>query len=155
MQIARICKTSIILLLAIIFLVNMIGCGKERQPIMSVPTRDVRTIISAFQEQILKPAGVPLTEAQENRIKEEFNPAAPNDMRPVLGAFTKEQKEIFVNSFRKYLRWTLHPLTKSQTERIMSIGPGSKELSWAEILDEKQLQIMMEKRMREMQKKRM
>lgn len=105
----------------------------------------MRAIISAYQAQLLKPAGVPLTAEQEKKIAETFNPDSPADMRPVIGVFTKEQKQALVDYTRKRLGKTWHPLTKSQAARIMAIGPGSKDKSVQEILTRKQSQSLMER----------
>ncbi len=64
-------------------------------------------------------------------------------MRPVMGVFTKGQKQALVDDIRKKLGKTWHRLSKSQASRIMAIGPGSKDKSAPEILSEKQRQILL------------
>ncbi|MDP2983400.1 MAG: hypothetical protein Q8O92_08730 [Candidatus Latescibacter sp.] len=110
------------------------------KPVATAPATDPRVIIAGFQD-LLKPAGVPLTDKQQERIMEVFDPAMPYDIRSVFGVCTPEQKRVFVNMSRKLLAKSKYPFTGSQESRIMALGPGSKEKSWLEIFTPEQLQI--------------
>jgi hypothetical protein len=140
-------------IMAIILMVIM-GCGEnkkaesqntnnpENKPVAQAPAADPRVIISGFQME-LEPAGLPLTVEQQELITKAFNPATPDDMRPVIGVFTKEQKKVFANIFREIFSKSVYPLTEDQETRIMNLGPGSADKSWVEILTKEQVEIMM------------
>jgi hypothetical protein len=108
--------------------------------VISGPATDPRVIIAGFQ-QLLEPAGMPLTDKQQERIIKVFDPASPYDYRAIFGVCTQKQKMVFVNNFRKNLDKSQYPLTDSQESRIMALGPGSKEKSWREILTPEQTEI--------------
>jgi len=110
-------------------------------PVASAPTVDPRVIMSGFQRQVLDPAGVPLTDEQQKRIIETFDPSAPGDMRPIFGVMTREQKQAVVSKLRADLANSAHPLTDSQAKRIMAIGLSSTEKSWLEVLTPEQLRV--------------
>jgi hypothetical protein len=152
----KIKKVMAIIATAIMAMVvlGIMGCGEnkkaesqntnnaENKPAAQAPAVDPHVIISGFQME-LEPAGLPLTAEQQELIIKAFNPATPDDMRPVIGVFTKEQKKVFANIFREVFSKSVYPLTEDQESRIMNLGPGSAEKSWVEILTKEQVEIMM------------
>lgn len=118
--------------------------------VATAQTTDPRVIIAGLQ-QVLKSADVPLTDEQQKRIMEVFDPASPDDMRPVYEVFSKEQKQVLVNILRKQLANSAYPLTKSQESRIMALGLGSKDKSEADIVTPEQAQISIQSEMKSRQ----
>jgi beta-lactamase regulating signal transducer with metallopeptidase domain len=115
----------------------------DNQPVISGPATDSRVIIAGLQSTF-EPAGVPLTDEQQKKIIEVFDPAKPYDLRQIAGVFTLEQKKVFVKKHREQLAKSAYPLTSDQESRMMAFGPNSKEKSWVEILTPEQLKIMFE-----------
>lgn len=147
--------TSVASAILTLMILMIAGCGEDKKAENSTPETkpaeqasqtqqapDPRVIISGFQME-LEPAGLPLTPEQQEKITKAFNPATPEDMRPVIGVFTKEQKSVFANIFRERFSKSVYPLTESQESRILNLGPDSKDKSWVEILTKEQLEIMM------------
>ena len=106
-------------------------------------TSDPHVIISGFQ-RYLEPAGLSLTDKQQKKITEKFNPSSPTDMRPVIGVLTKDQKKVFVKRYHDILDKSEYPLTKKQESRIMAVKPGSRDEGWHEILTQEQNDIMLQ-----------
>ncbi len=99
-------------------------------------TRDPRMFIKGFQQEF-EPAGVPLTDAQRERILKVF---IPYDNRAMMGVLTREQKQVIVKGFREKLAGSPHPLSEEQEARIMAFGPDGKDTTWRDIITQEQLQ---------------
>lgn len=115
------------------------GAVSGEKPVAFAPTRDIRVILHGFDLE-LAPAGKPLTDDQKKRITDTYNPSSDTDLRQILGVLTKDQKMVFVNDICDRLAKTDTPLTKKQENRMMSIGPGTKDTSWQDVLTPEQRQ---------------
>jgi hypothetical protein len=142
---------SSVLAAGILFSFN--GCSNSRntasdtpssssKPIATARAGDVRVVISGFQK-IFQPAGVPLTEEQQEKLRKVFNPKTSDDMRTYMDILTKEQKKVLVESLGKQLEKAGRPLSSSQKARLSAFGPDSKEKTPADFLTPEQKEALM------------
>lgn len=89
--------------------------------------------------QELEPAGLPLTDTQQERIMKVYNPF---DLRAAMEVLTREQKQVIVAKFRDDLANSEHPLTEDQEARIMAFGPDGKDTSVYNIITQEQWRII-------------
>jgi Spy/CpxP family protein refolding chaperone len=147
----RVIMISSVLAAGIIF--SLPGCGASEntapglqssphKTIASARTGDVRVLIAGFQ-QIFQPAGIPLTEEQQEKFKKIFNPDSSDDMRPYMDILTKEQKKVLADTLDKRLEKAGCPLTKSQKARLSAFGPNSKEKNTVDFLTPEQKEALM------------
>jgi len=126
----------------------------RRQPVnATAPVADARMIIAGMQNDLV-PFEKPLTEEQQLKINEVFNPDDPMDMRDVFGVLTVEQKDVLVSKIRTWLAESEHPFTDEQVERYMAIGPGSADKAPTEIMTQDQIQTIMQAARESIQKQR-
>ncbi len=103
---------------------------------------DVRIVIAGLQE-VLEPAGKPLTEKQIADIDASFDPAHPREsMKAVMGQLTSGQKTIMVNNINGQLKKTGQHLSADQKKQYMEYGPKST-IEWDEILTSGQKRALM------------
>ena len=107
------------------------------------PVKDARMIIAGLQNDLV-PLEQALTDEQQAKITEAFNPDTPSDMRGVFGALTPEQKNVLVSRIRLWLAESDHPFTDEQVSRYMAFGPESEELAPTDIMKPEQIQTIME-----------
>lgn len=153
-------KGTLILCLTALFL--LAGCGKDDRPepdvsstmpgteqkaseektLAAAPATDAGIIIKGLQQD-LEPAGLLLTETQQEQIMKAFDPKAPSNMRGIFNVLRDDQKQVLVNKISGWLDGSEHPFTKEQAARYMAIGPGSPDEAPTDILTAEQIQIIM------------
>ncbi|MFC1651483.1 hypothetical protein ACFL2X_07920, partial [Candidatus Latescibacterota bacterium] len=127
------------------------GCGDDgrsasetanpaQKYVVDSSTTDPRIVISSLQ-RILEPAGVPLTDDQQERIKELFIPGS-YDLRPMYGVLTDKQKRVLAEDLRNKLAGSEYPLSDSQFERFISFGQKSKVEKPFDILTSEQFEVL-------------
>jgi hypothetical protein len=124
---------------------TMPGTQKEttdRKTLAAAPATDAGIIIIGLQQD-LEPAGLLLSEVQQEQIMKAFDPKTPSDMRGIFSVLRADQKQVLVNKISGWLVESEHPFTQEQVSRYMAIGPGSPDEAPTDILTVEQIQIIM------------
>ena len=125
-------------------MITFINYASAQKNIAPTSTIDPRVILSSLFKQ-LKPAGEPLTDNQQKKVKDVFS-SESDDFRPIFEILSKKQKTVIAENIRKIFASRDCPVSDSQFKQLIAFGSKSNVKSPFDILTPEQNQLLMPKK---------